>query len=98
MNALVYVNIDQGIHKVKFKVALNEKRKNLHGISFSIKTFYFSRVVHSVRLKNVRAWSGLLGHPKHTQVVVMPYARSRPPIPKKLAASIGVIYGIINDH
>ena len=36
MNALVYVNIDQGIHKVKLKVAQNEKRKNLHGFSFSI--------------------------------------------------------------
>ena len=27
MNALVYVEIDQGIYKVKLKVALNEKRK-----------------------------------------------------------------------
>ena len=31
-----YVNIDQGIHKGKMKVALNEKRKKLHGFSFSI--------------------------------------------------------------
>ena len=36
INALVYVDIDQGIHKVKLKVALNEKRKKLHGLSFSI--------------------------------------------------------------
>ena len=36
MNAPVYVDIDQGIHKVKLKVALNEKRKKLHGFSFSI--------------------------------------------------------------
>ena len=36
MNALVYVNIDRGIHKVKVKNALNEKRKKLHGFSFSI--------------------------------------------------------------
>ena len=36
MNALVYVDIDQGIYKVKLKVALNEKRKKLHGFSFSI--------------------------------------------------------------
>ena len=36
MNALVYVDIDQGIHKGKMKVALNEKRKKLHGFSFSI--------------------------------------------------------------
>ena len=31
-----YVDIDQGIYKVKLKVALNEKRKKLHGFSFSI--------------------------------------------------------------
>ena len=36
MNALVYVNIDQGIHRVKLKVARNEKGKNLRGFSFSI--------------------------------------------------------------
>ena len=36
MNAPVYVDIDQGIHKVKVKVALNEKRKKLRGFSFSI--------------------------------------------------------------
>ena len=36
MNAPVYVNIDQGIHKVKLKNALNEKRKKLPGFSFSI--------------------------------------------------------------
>ena len=35
INALVYVDIDQGIHKEKMKVALNEKRKKLHGFSFS---------------------------------------------------------------
>ena len=29
-------DIDQGIHKGKMKVALNEKRKKLHGFSFSI--------------------------------------------------------------
>ena len=36
MNALVYVDIDQGIYKGKIKVALNEKRKKLCGFSFSI--------------------------------------------------------------
>ena len=36
INALIYVDIDQGIHKGKMKVALNEKRKKLHGFSFSI--------------------------------------------------------------
>ena len=36
MNAPVYVDIDQGIHKGKLKNALNEKQKKLHGLSFSI--------------------------------------------------------------
>ena len=36
MNALVYVDIDQGIHKENMKVALNEKQKKLHGFSLSI--------------------------------------------------------------
>ena len=35
------VDIDQGINKVKLKVALNEKRKKLHGFSFSINIAYF---------------------------------------------------------
>ena len=35
MNALVYVDIDQGIYKVKLKVALNEKqKKNYVGFLF----------------------------------------------------------------
>ena len=34
MNALVYVDIDQGIHKEKMKVARNEKRKKLRGFSY----------------------------------------------------------------
>ena len=36
MNALVNIDIDQGIDKGKMKVALNEKRKKLRGFSFSI--------------------------------------------------------------
>ena len=36
MNALVYVNIDQGIHKRKSKVARNEKRKKLCGFSYTL--------------------------------------------------------------
>ena len=35
VNAVVYVDIDQGIHKVKLKNALNEKRKKLHGFSYT---------------------------------------------------------------
>ena len=34
MNAPVYVDIDQGIHKVKLKVAQNEKQKNYMGFLF----------------------------------------------------------------
>ena len=36
MEKEVSVDIDQGIHKGKMKVALNEKRKKLRGFSFSI--------------------------------------------------------------
>ena len=35
MNALVYINIGQGIHKRKSKVAWIWKRKKLHGFSYS---------------------------------------------------------------
>ena len=35
MNALVYIDIEQGIHKRKSKVAWIEKRKKLHGFSYS---------------------------------------------------------------
>ena len=41
MNALIYVDIDQGIHKVKRKVARNEKRKKLLGFSFCINVAKF---------------------------------------------------------
>ena len=34
MNVLVYVDIDQGIHKGKSKVARNEKQKKLRGFSY----------------------------------------------------------------
>ena len=37
MNALVYVDMDQGIHKVKLKNALNEKRKKTTWIFFFYK-------------------------------------------------------------
>ena len=35
-NALNFVDIDKGIHKIKCKIALNEKRKKLCGLSFSM--------------------------------------------------------------
>ena len=41
MNALVYVDIDWGIHKKKLKVAQNEKQKKLRGFSFSINMVNF---------------------------------------------------------
>ena len=50
MNALVYVDIDQGIHKVKFKVALSEKRKKPHGFSFSINIANFEAFVWRTKL------------------------------------------------
>ena len=45
MNALVYVVIDQGIHKGKSKVARNEKGKKLCGFSFSINIANFEAFV-----------------------------------------------------
>ena len=50
MNALIYVYIDQGIHKVKLKVALNEKRKKLRGFSFSINMANFEAFCRTKKL------------------------------------------------
>ena len=50
MNALGYVDIDQGIHKGKMKVALNEKRKKLHGFSFSINLANFEAFLYRIKL------------------------------------------------
>ena len=50
MNALVYVDIDQGIHKGKMKVALNEKRKKLGGFSFSINIANFEAFLSVFKL------------------------------------------------
>ena len=50
MNALVYVNIDQGIYKGKMNVALNEKRKKLRGFSFSINIANFEAFLSVFRL------------------------------------------------
>ena len=50
MNALVYVDIDQGIHKGKMKVALNEKRKILRGFSFSINIANFEAFLSVFKL------------------------------------------------
>ena len=50
MNALVYVDIDQGIHKGKMKFALNEKRKKLPGFSFSINIANFEAFLSFFKL------------------------------------------------
>ena len=50
MNAPVYVDIDQGIHKGKLKVARNEKRKKLHGFSFSINIANFEAFCQTKKL------------------------------------------------
>ena len=50
MNALVYVDIDQGIHKGKVKVAQNEKRKKLRGFSFSINIANFEAFLSVFKL------------------------------------------------
>ena len=50
MNALVYVDIDQGIHKGKMKVARNEKRKKLLGFSFYINIGNFEEFLRNLNL------------------------------------------------
>ena len=50
MNALVYVDIDQGIHKVKMKVAPNEKRQKLLGFSFYINIGDFEAFLWNLNL------------------------------------------------
>ena len=50
MPCLVYVNIDQGIHKKKLKNARNEKRKKLHGFSFSINIANFEAFLWTKKL------------------------------------------------
>ena len=52
INALVYVDIDQGIHKVKLKVALNGKQKKLHGFSFSINMANFEGFYKNKKLSS----------------------------------------------
>ena len=50
MNALVYVDKGQGIHKGKMKVALNEKQKKLRGFSFSINMANFEAFLSVFKL------------------------------------------------
>ena len=53
MNALVYVDIDQGIYKGKIKVALNEKQKKLPGFSFSINIAFEAFLLRITLTKNL---------------------------------------------
>ena len=50
MNALVYVDIDWGIHKGKLINALNEERKKLHGFSFPINMTNFEAFCRTKKL------------------------------------------------
>ena len=50
MNVPVYVDIDQGIHKVKLKVARNEKGKKLLMFSFSINVANFEAFCRTKKL------------------------------------------------
>ena len=51
MNFLVYNDIDQGIHKVKCKIAQNEKQtKNYMGFSFSINMANFEAFCRNKKL------------------------------------------------
>ena len=50
MNALVYVEIDQEIHKGKMKVAINEKRKKLLRFSFYINMGNFEAFLQNLNL------------------------------------------------
>ena len=53
MNALVHVDIDQGIHEVKCNVAWNEKWKKLHGFSYTwnIEIFWSISLQHLIKHK-----------------------------------------------
>ena len=50
MNAPVYVNIDQGIHKVKLKVAQNEKQKKITWVFFPINKANFEAFPRNKKL------------------------------------------------
>ena len=54
MNALIYVDIDQSIHKVKMKVAQNEKPKKLLGFSFCINMGNFEAFLRNLNLSASR--------------------------------------------
>ena len=66
MDAPVYVDIDQGIYKVKLKVALNEKRKKLHGFPFTMNMANFEafrwtkKMISNLFFQNVGMMSKIL--------------------------------------
>ena len=61
MNALVYVDIDQGIHKVKMKVAQNEKQKKLLGFSLYINIGNFEAFLQNLNLSAKSLFGGVQG-------------------------------------
>ena len=67
MNVLVYdldVDIDQGIHKEKMKVARNEKRKKLHGFCYYKNIANFEEFVWNLNLSTIRLfWRCVALHP-----------------------------------
>ena len=64
MNALVYVDIDKGIHKGKMKVARNEKREKLLGFSFYINIGNFEAFLRNLNLStNHLFWGGVIAIP-----------------------------------
>ena len=59
MNALVYVDIDQGIHKGKMKVAQIEKRKKLLGFSFYMNIGNFEAFLWNLNLSAKHFFGGM---------------------------------------
>ena len=51
MNVLVYLNIDQGIHYGKNKVARNEKPKKLRGFSYDKNMANFEAFCWGIKLR-----------------------------------------------
>ena len=50
---MILLDIDQGIHKGKMKVSLNEKRKKLRGFSFSINIANFEAFCWTKKLISI---------------------------------------------
>ena len=51
MNALVFNDIDQGIHKIKIKITQNEKPQKIHGFSLYINVANFEAFLRTLNLR-----------------------------------------------